>query len=112
MSSLRDQMMLELSDPDTFEALLQGEPGQELVQTMLAATYDLSAVRVDRITNVAVSALELQHPLFGTDQVAGNWTQTVPGYTRTELALERARSRDPVWIDVLARLQVTVVTEI
>lgn len=105
--------MLELSDPAAFAELLRpaGDTDRQLVRTMLAATYDLSAVRVDQVTNVVVGELELQHPLFGADQVAGNWTQTVPGYTRTELALERVRSRDPAWIDILARLQVTVVTE-
>ncbi|MGI8334823.1 hypothetical protein ACRYCC_33135 [Actinomadura scrupuli] len=114
MSSFRDQVMLELSDPAAFAALLQpaDDTDRQLVRTMLAATYDLSAVRIDQVTNVTVGELELQHPVFGTDQVAGNWTQTVPGYSRTELALERARSRDPAWIDILARLQVTVVTEV
>jgi hypothetical protein len=106
--------MLELGDPAAFgELLLPAEDsGRQLIRTMLAAAYDLSAVRIDQVRDVAVDELELQHPLFATDRKTGSWTQTVPSYTRTEIALDEATSRDPVWIDILARLRVTVVAEI
>ena len=106
--------MLELGDPAAFGALLvpAGDSDRQLIRTMLAATYDLSAVRIDQVRDVAVGELELQHPLFVTDRKTGTWTQTVPSYARTELALDETTSRNPVWIDILARLRVTVVAEI
>lgn len=114
MTPFRDRTLLQLSDPAAFRALLlpAGESERRLLRTVLAATYDLSAVRIDQVTDVAVGELELQRPLFPQDRLTGNWTQTVPSYTRTELALEEARSASPTWVDILARLQVTVVTEV
>ncbi|MFF3374083.1 hypothetical protein ACFYXF_14240 [Streptomyces sp. NPDC002680] len=114
MTSFRDRVMLELGVPAAFGALLlpAGDSDRQLIRTMLAATYDLSAVRIDRVRDVTVSELELQHPLFVTDRKTGTWTQTVPNYARTELALDETTSRNPVWIDILARLRVTVVAEI
>ncbi|MCA1705893.1 MAG: hypothetical protein LC808_22590 [Actinobacteria bacterium] len=114
MTTFRDQAMLKLSDPAAFGGLLlpAGDIDRQLIRTILAATYDLSAVRIDHVRDVAVGELELQHPLFAKDRKVGTWTQTVPSYTRTELTLDEAKSRNPTWIDILARLRVTVVTEI
>ncbi|MDX2547447.1 hypothetical protein ACOT81_37355 [Streptomyces sp. WI04-05B] len=114
MTSFRDQVMLKLGDPAAFGALLRPaeDTDRQLIRTMLAASHDLSALRVDRVRDVAVDALELQHPLRATARTTGTWTRTVPSYARTELALDAAESRNPVWIDVLARLRVTVVAEI
>ncbi|MFG1997548.1 hypothetical protein ACGFNU_00180 [Spirillospora sp. NPDC048911] len=114
MTSFRDRVLLQLSDPAALGALLRpaGDTGHQLVNTVLAAAYDLSAVRIDQVTDVAVDELELQRPLFRTDRLVGSWTRSVPSYTRTELDLDRAGSRDPAWIDVLARLRITVVAEI
>ncbi len=106
--------MLELGDPAAFGALLlpAADTERRLVRTLLAATYDLSAVRIDRVRDVTVDGLDLQHPLFATGRKTGTWTRTVPGYARTELALEEATARNPVWIDLLARLRVTLVAEV
>jgi hypothetical protein len=114
MVAFRDQVMLDLNDPAAFRALLlpAGDSERRLIRTMLAATYDLSAVRIHEVRDVSVDSLELQHPLFVTDRRVGAWTQTVPSYTRTELTVDAARTRHPVWIDILARLRVTVVTEV
>ncbi|MEV5847072.1 hypothetical protein AB0M32_34410 [Streptomyces sp. NPDC051985] len=114
MTSFRDQTMLELGDPAAFGALLlpAEDTDRQLIRTMLAAAYDLSAVRVDQVRDVAVSELELQHPLFAKGRRTGTWTQTVPSYTRSDLTLDEATSRNPAWIDILARLRVTVVAEV
>jgi len=113
MTTFRDRVMLGLSDPAALRTLLKpaGDTAGRTLRTLLAATYDLSAARIDQVRDVAVGELELQRPLFATDRTVGAWTQTVPSYTRTELTLDEAKTRDPAWIDILARLRVTVVTE-
>jgi hypothetical protein len=106
--------VLQLADPAALRTLLLpgAGAGPDPLRTVLGAAYDLAAVRIDQVRDVAVDELELQRPLFPADRITGNWTRTVPDYTRTELALENARAAAPVWIDVLARLRVTVVAEI
>ncbi|MGI5328744.1 hypothetical protein [Actinomadura nitritigenes] len=114
MRSFRDRTLVQLADPAAFRTLLlpAADPDRGALRTVLGAAFDLAAVRIDQVRDVAVDELDLQRPLFPTDRITGNWTQTVPGYTRTELALDEARAAAPVWIDVLARLRVTVVAEI
>ncbi|MFD0687810.1 hypothetical protein [Actinomadura fibrosa] len=114
MSSFQDRALLRLADPGALRDLLlpAADPGRAALRTVLGAAFDLAAVRIDQVRDVAVDELELQRPLFPTGRITGNWTGTVPAYTRTELALDEVRTAAPVWIDVLARLRVTVVAEI
>ena len=53
----------------------------------LHATYDLSATRVDTVSDTRVRQVTLQRPLFPTGRQDGVWSQIVPSYTRTELTL-------------------------
>ncbi len=113
MTSFRDSALLRLADPVAFRALLlpSGDSERRLVRTALAATYDLSAVRIDQVRDVVVDELVLQFPLFSEKRTAGSWTQLVPTYSRTEFVVDNERSPRPVWIDILAKLKVTVVAE-
>ena len=79
MASFRDRVLLELSDTTRLGALLlpAGDTIGARVQTMLAASYDLSAARVDRVRSVAAQAVTLEHPLFPVGRWTG-WSQTVP----------------------------------
>jgi hypothetical protein len=113
MASLRDRALLRLSDPARLAALLaDGDPDRQRVRTMLAATYDLSAARIEAVREVEVAAVELARPLFPVSRRSGVWTQLVPAYTRSELSLDVPVPTDPVWVDLLARLTVTVITEV
>jgi hypothetical protein len=114
MASFRDHVLLELSDPARVGALLlPADDGDgQRVRTMLASTYDLSAARIDQIRGVQVRSVALQHPLFPVGRRSGVWSQTVPSYTRTELTLDVPASTDPVWVDLLVQLEVTVVTDV
>jgi hypothetical protein len=113
MASLRDRALLRLSDPARLGALLSaGDPDRLRVRTMLAATYDLAAVRIEAVRDVEVASVELAHPLFPVSRRSGVWTQLVPAYTRSELTLDVPVPTDPVWVDLLVRLTVTVVTEV
>jgi hypothetical protein len=114
MVSFRDQVLLGLSDPAVLGAALlpDGDTVGRRVQTMLAASYDLSSARIDQVTGLAVRAVSLQRPLFPVGRRSGSWSQTVPSFTRGELTLEVPAPADPVWVDLLAELDVTVVAEI
>jgi hypothetical protein len=114
MTAFRDRALLALSDPAALEALLSpaGGSGDRLVRTMLAASYDLSAARIDTISAASVRQVALQRPLFPAGRQEGVWSQIVPSYTRTELSLTVPAPADPVWVDLLVGIDVTVVTEV
>ena len=109
-----DHALLALADPAALGALLlpTGDTDGGLVRTMLGATYDLSAARIDQVKTVQVTEIAVQRALFPHGRLDGQWSQTVPSYTRGELAFTVPAPADPVWIDVLARIDVTVVTEV
>lgn len=114
MSAFGDRALLALSDPVALGALLSptGGSGDQRVRTMLASVYDLSAVRLDTITDARVREIALQRPLFPTGRQDGAWSQLVPSYTRTELTLTVPEPTRPVWIDLRAAIDVTLVAEI
>jgi hypothetical protein len=114
MAGFRDRALLALSDPGTLAGLLlpSGDTTGARVRTLLAATYDLSAARVDTVSSVAVRDVALERALFPVGRQRGEWSQTVPSFTRAEFSVSRPAPADPVWIDLLARLDVTLVTEV
>jgi hypothetical protein len=114
MTVFGDRALRELSDPDALGALLlpAGDAAGTRVRTMLAATYDLSAARIDQVSAAHVRMVSLQRPLFPVGRQEGTWSQLVPSFTRTELTLTMPAPVDPLWIDLLARIDVTVVTEV
>jgi hypothetical protein len=114
MVTFRDRVLLDLSDPATLGTLLMpvDDTNGDLVRTMLAATYDLSAARIDAVGGAQVRTVAVQRPLFPVGRQDGAWSQIVPSYTRTELSLNVPAPADPVWIDLLAGIDVTVVTEV
>lgn len=113
MTGFGDRALRELSDPATFGGLLlPSEDADSRVRTMLGATYDLSAARVDQVRGVQVRTVALERPLFPVGRQDGTWSQFVPSFTRTELTLTVPAPAHPVWIDLLAGIDVTVVTEV
>jgi hypothetical protein len=114
MATFRDRALLELSDATRLAGLLlpAGDTVGARVQTMLGASYDLSSARIDSVQSVAVTSVVLERPLFPVGHQTGGWQQTVPSFTRTDLTLDVPATADPVWVDVLAGLSVTVVTEV
>ena len=114
MSTFRDRVLLELSDAAQLGALLlpAGDSAAERVRTMLAASYDLAAARIDSVSSVAVRTVTLEQPVFPVGRQTGGWQQTVPSFSRTDLTLDVPAPADPVWLDLLVQVDVTVVTEI
>jgi hypothetical protein len=89
-----------------------GDTDGQRVRTMLEASYDLSTARIDRVDRVAVRAVTPQHPLFPVSRRTAQWSQSVPSYTRADLIQDVPSAADPIWIDLLAEVSATVVTEI
>jgi hypothetical protein len=114
MASFRDRVLLELSDATRLAAVLlpAADAAGARIQTMLAATYDLSATRIDQVRGVTAQAVELEHPLFPVGRQTGGWSQTVPSFSRTDLTLDVPAPANPVWVDLLAHLTVTVAAEV
>lgn len=114
MTVFGDRALRELSDPDVLGSLLlpADDVAGSRVRTMLAATYDLSAARIDQVSSVHVRTVRLQRPLFPVGRQDGSWSQLVPSFTRTELTLTLPAPAAPLWIDLLAGIDVTVVTEV
>jgi hypothetical protein len=114
MVSLRDRVLLQLGNPDGLATALlpTGDTVGQRVRTMLAAAYDLTAVRFDRVTAVTVRDLALEQPLVPVGRRVGVWQQTVPSYHRSDLTMDVPVPTEPVWVDVLAHLDVSVVAEV
>jgi len=113
MTVFGDRALRELSDPGTLGALLLPSGDADgRVRTMLGATYDLSAARIDRVSRVQVRDVALERPLFPVGRRDGAWSQLAPSYTRTEVTLTVPAPADPLWIDLLAGIDVTVVVEV
>jgi len=113
MTVFGDRALRELSDPATLVTLLLPSDGaDDRIRTMLGATYDLTAARIDRVDAVGVRGVALEHPLFPVGRQDGSWSQLVPSYTRTEVTLTVPAPADPLWVDLLAGIDVTVVAEV
>jgi hypothetical protein len=114
VTAFRDKVLLELSDPAALGAALTpaDNSGDGRVRTILAATYDLSAARIDQVRDAQVRQVALQRPLFPAGRQDGVWFQTQPSFTRTEFSLNLPAPADPIWIDLLAGIDVTVVAEV
>jgi hypothetical protein len=113
MTVFGDHALRVLSDPATLGGLLRpsGDAGGR-VRTMLGATYDLTAARIDRVVGVRARNVALERPLFAVGRQDGTWSRLVPTYTRTEVSLAVPAPAEPLWVDLLARLDVTVVAEV
>ena len=61
MTAFRDRALLELSDPAALGAALApaDHTGDGRVRTILAATYDLSAARIDQVQDAQVRQVAL-----------------------------------------------------
>jgi hypothetical protein len=113
MTVFGDRALRKLSDPATLGGLLLPSGDDDgRVRTMLGATYDLTAARIDRVVGVRVRNVALERPLFPVGRHDGAWSQLVPTYTRTEVTLAVPAPADPLWVDLLAGVDVTVVAEV
>lgn len=114
MASFRDSVLAEFSDATKLGELLlpPSDTDRRAIRTALGATFDLAAARIERVQGATIREIVLEHPLFPLGRQRGTWEQTVPHYTRSELMLQVSAPDVPVWVDLLVRLDVTVVAEV
>lgn len=113
MSAFVDAQLVRLTTPGGLAALLApaGDPQRTRLRTLLGAAYDISFGTIHAIPDVTVRSIEVERPVFPPERTRGTWTATIPTYTRTEVAEERVDLREPVWLDLVAEVDVTLVLE-
>ncbi|MEU6238922.1 hypothetical protein, partial [Kitasatospora sp. NPDC047058] len=110
MGTFSDTALLALSDPGRLGAVLAPAGDRTGVLTLINATHELAFARIDRVADVRVREIVLQQPFFPVRRVTGDLSRTVPSYVRDDLRL--TVTHEPVWADLLARVQIDLVAEL
>ncbi|MFJ2172219.1 hypothetical protein ACIOHE_04795 [Streptomyces sp. NPDC087851] len=105
MGVIQDRAMARLTDKAGLAQLLT--PRARLLVEM---THELEYERVDSVTDLRVGSVTPQSPLFPPDSHQGYWSQVVPSITRADFGWA-GETAEPVWIDVLAEVEVDLVAE-
>lgn len=114
MSTFVDRQLVRLRDPAQLAELVDppGDTGHARIRALLAAMYTMDFADVRAVSDVRVRRAEFQRPVFVPRRTAGTWFRTTPVYTRTELALERHDPLAPIWVDVSAEIDLSLLLEI
>jgi hypothetical protein len=114
VSDFADRMMIGLADPAGLRDLLApaADATHDRIRRLLAAQYALPSAVVHDVVDVTVLDTEAQRPLFLPRRHSAVWTTTQPGYARTDVLADGVDLRAPYWLDLTARLAVTVVLEV
>ena len=114
MSTFVDKTMISLSDPAKLRELVDpaADTTHQRVRQLFAVVYALPFAAVHDIVHVDVLMSDFQRPLFSPQTLAGTWTQTIPSYVRTDVMYEGLAGLSPDWLDLAARLALTVVLQI
>ncbi|MFD0278941.1 hypothetical protein ACFVHB_34230 [Kitasatospora sp. NPDC127111] len=110
MGTFSDTALLALGDPDRLRAALAPAGDSSGVLTLINATHELASARIDRVADVRVGDIVLQQPFYPVRRVTGDLSRTTPSYLRDDLRL--SVTHEPVWADLLARVQVDLVAEV
>src|SRR4051812_18383706 len=111
MGLFLDHMLLHLADPVQLTQVLApaDDVGQTRLRILLDAMYDLPFVVLHQVTDLQVRQIEREHPLFRPWHTRGTWTQTMPGYLRTDVTYDRLDLAEPAWADLVAKIGLTLV---
>lgn len=114
MSTFTDRQMVRLRDPAQLAQLVDppGDAGHARVQALLAAMYTMDFADVRGVTDVRVRRAEFQRPVSAPRRTAGAWFRSTPDYARTEVTLERVDPLAPIWVDVCAEIDLSLLLEI
>jgi hypothetical protein len=110
MVRFSDTVLLALGNADTLKSALAPQGDTTGIQTLIGAVNDLDFARIDRIQDVTVGDVTLQVPFFPPRRVEGDLSRIVPSDTRADP--RPAVARDPIWVDILARIRVDLVAEV
>ncbi|MFI8961916.1 hypothetical protein ACIGO8_07355 [Streptomyces sp. NPDC053493] len=105
MGVIQDRAVARLTDKANLAQLLTPR-----ARLLVEQTHDLEHERIDSVTALRVRAVTALTPLFRLNSRRGNWSQVVPSLTRSDFAWE-GEGAEPVWIDVLAEVEVDLVAE-
>lgn len=105
MGVIEDRAVARLADPALLGALLAPR-----ARFLVERTHELEYERIDSVAALRVRKVAAQWPLFPPSSRRGNWRQVVPGTTLSEFCWE-GETAEPVWIDVLAELEIDLVAE-
>jgi hypothetical protein len=113
MSEFVDRTLMRLSDPEELVQLLTptGDVEHTRLKALLTTAYDFSFATIHDIRDVQVRSVEFQQSLFLPRRTSGTWTQTIPGYTRTDISYERSEGV-PFWLDIHAQLRLKLLLEV
>lgn len=114
MSLFVDRLLMQFSDPAQLTEFLESldAPSHEPLLTLLGAMYELPYATIHDVRTLEVNRTELQRPLFPPKRIRGNWTQTIPNHTRTDVMYEDLEESEPIWLDATVEMQVTLTLEI
>src|SRR4051812_33504656 len=114
MSAFVDEHMVRLRDPAQLAELVDppGDAAHARVRALLAAMYTMDFATVRGGSAVRVRHGEFQRPVFLTQRPTGTWFQTPPAYPRTELAIGRHDLLAPLWVDLTAEIDLSLLLEI
>jgi hypothetical protein len=106
--------MLSFSDPAQLRELVDpaADTTHQRVRQLFAAVYALPFAALHDVVSVDVLMSDFQRPLFPRRTLTGTWTQTIPNLARTDLSYEGLTGLPPEWLDLAARLALTVVLQI
>ncbi|MFJ5695985.1 hypothetical protein ACIP9X_19330 [Arthrobacter sp. NPDC093125] len=114
MSAFVDEHMVRLRDSTQLAELVDppADASHARVRALLDAMYTMDFAAVRGVSDLKVRRTECQRPVFLSRRTTGAWFQTTPAYTRTELALERHDLLTPLWVDLSAEIDLTLLLEI
>ncbi|MFG2844655.1 hypothetical protein ACGF12_15995 [Kitasatospora sp. NPDC048296] len=110
MVRFSDTVLLALGDAGTLKSALSPQGDTTGIQTLIGAVNDLDFARIDRIQDITVGDVTLQVPFFPPRRIEGDLSRIVPSDTQADPRLSLAR--DPIWVDILARIRVDLVAEV
>jgi hypothetical protein len=114
MSAFADATLMALSDDAALAELLDppGDPTHARMRALLGAMYDLSFAEVHDVLDVTVRRNELARAAFPARENRGDITRTSPGYARTDFRFDEVDRLSPLWVDLAAELDVTLLLEV
>ncbi|MEW2352947.1 hypothetical protein [Spirillospora sp. NPDC029432] len=107
MGSFRDTAVARLADAAALAEALA--PSAEF---LVEQSYVLEHARLESVRSVTVRSLRVEEPVFPATRHAGSWTAVGRSPPERTEFLAEGRADAPVWIDLLAGVEVEVVAEV
>jgi hypothetical protein len=107
MMSFRDTAVTRLSDTTRLAEALTPWAG-----FLVEQSYGLEHVRLETVRSVTVRSLRVEEPVFPETRHSGSWTVVGQATANRTEFLAEGRQGAPLWIDLLADVDVELVAEV